>query len=1301
MRHKLFIAVSAALLLVLAACGGPSLKPPDPPSEVTVTPGPGVLHVVWVQNNLRTTGYIIYRAPRSNPAARVKLANVSRDPKNPHYTHIYTDTAASDPGKVLYSVAAVGPGGTSKVTKQTENPTPGLVGGKGGLEKICSGPPTPTDSDGDGIPDKVEKKGWTVKVFVGSASINNTSGTWQQNSKSYTVTSDPHKADTDGDGLCDLQELRNRTDPRNPDTDGDGLSDAAELGTWGSSPTNVDTDKDSFNPTITIKNNTETATINQANSNSAFWDGNEVSNYGTSPTLFDTDGDGYSDYTEVQRGGRFNPLVANLPEVVLSQTPNTTVDLRVNIGYSNSSKKAQAKTTSLQQGQSHSRTDSSSTTDTTWDSVSDTVNESAGIGPKGVSASVGNSTTVASGHSHVKTTGWSKTSTQSSQQTYGEAVSTASEQGRTIQGGSIGIAMDIHNPTPVAYTLSKLTVTALQREHQPDGSVTFDPIATLSFDKALGSGITLGPGKSKTDVIASKDLTAGNVILGLMADPSSLMFTVSNFSLSNQAGVSEGFMEEVADARTAFLTIDYANGDVVRKHVASNVKRKHGHVVGVTLKKALDILGIKYKTTKATDKKTGKTYTVLSQLYDNQAGEWVAVDQKHNKFWTTIVSGGKTAPLDKNFGDIVLQPGEDAFLLFVQDQDHDGLFRRVEDRLGTSDTNPDTDGDGLSDYFEAKVGWDVKPPQKLPIYGTKKHVFSSPTEADADHDGLTDAQECPKGAKDPVKFTGAKPCTGVGTDPDNPDTDNDGLCDGPGSSVNTSGPCQAGAKQDPQPLVPRFALLSESPKPYSFTTAQSASTVSVNFSIPVKASSTFKVRSNFRGRGQMKGSFSFSDGGRTMTFTLAGGKWWIAGEKLTVSLDNIIADATGKKLPTYQYSFRAAANKAGQFNGNSPTREGKPSKTWPSQQAITVGDFNQDGPLDLAFVITHDKPGSSMPEQVVVDLQHRDGSFSKEVYTLAGSNANILRQPDGIVAGDFNNDGRLDLAVTMPTTNQVAVLLAGQTRGTFAISRYYATGPGQDPVSVAAADFNGDGNLDLVTANHEGDNQYALTLLLGNGDGTFRHGKFLPSGPHSSAVATGDFNGDGIPDIITAYLGTGSSYPGGVYINLGNGDGTFRGTGRVQPFRAGAPVAIATGDFNGDGWLDVVTANQDSTVSLLLNDAKGDGVFSVAPNTTVSSNPTAIITGDFNGDGRLDIAVANGPNDGRGNSATVLYGQQNAGVFNRQDLSVEGKVKGRLQAFGLTTILTGSNLDHLNLVLAGSSPGNDYNHGGLVFFPTR
>jgi hypothetical protein len=288
-----------------------------------------------------------------------------------------------------------------------------------------------------------------------------------------------------------------------------------------------------------------------------------------------------------------------------------------------------------------------------------------------------------------------------------------------------------------------------------------------------------------------------------------------------------------------------------------------------------------------------------------------------------------------------------------------------------------------------------------------------------------------------------------------------------------------------------------------------------------------------------------------------------------------------------------------------------------SPTTLAVGDFNGDGIPDLAV--------SEFGIDIL--LGNGDGTFKARV--LAPGNLPYI---EFIAVGDFNGDGKLDLAVaycndTFPTTQPGAVeILLGNGDGTFNLA---AASPATEntPTAIATGDFNGDGNLDLAIPNGSSN---TVTILLGNGNGTFTAAASPATGNSPSSLVVGDFNGDGKPDLAVT-----NATDNTVTILLGNGDGTFKAA--ASPVTGNRPSAIAAGDFNGNGKVDLAVANAaGNTITILLGN--GDGTFIAATGPAIAGpicSPIAVA--DFNGDGVADLAV--------GGNAPALFLGNGDGTF--------------------------------------------------------
>lgn len=282
--------------------------------------------------------------------------------------------------------------------------------------------------------------------------------------------------------------------------------------------------------------------------------------------------------------------------------------------------------------------------------------------------------------------------------------------------------------------------------------------------------------------------------------------------------------------------------------------------------------------------------------------------------------------------------------------------------------------------------------------------------------------------------------------------------------------------------------------------------------------------------------------------------------------------------------------------------------------SVAVGDFNGDGIPDLA-VANYGANSAGPGGSVTVLLGDGAGNFTQAsnspipVPTSQGGN------PYSIASGDFNADGHQDIAVASVYTDDVTVLL-GNGDGTFAQasgSPFSVGSHPQQPFFITVGDFNNDGIQDLVTANAAGN---SVTVLLGNGSGGFTSASFAV-GHTPESIAVGDFNNDGAEDLAVSNVNSNN-----VTVLLGNGSGGFS-PASGSPLAVGTnPFSIVTADFNGDGKLDLATANEGSSnVTVLLGN--GSGGFSSG--TSYSVGATFFLTAaDLNGDGAPDLILSNG-----------------------------------------------------------------------------
>ena len=302
--------------------------------------------------------------------------------------------------------------------------------------------------------------------------------------------------------------------------------------------------------------------------------------------------------------------------------------------------------------------------------------------------------------------------------------------------------------------------------------------------------------------------------------------------------------------------------------------------------------------------------------------------------------------------------------------------------------------------------------------------------------------------------------------------------------------------------------------------------------------------------------------------------------------------------------------------------------------SVIAADLRANGRRDLAVA-------NAFSNTVSILLSNGDGTLQNPVQYAVGTD------PTSIAIGDFNGDGKLDMAVTTLYPSVVSILL-GNGDGTFRPHVDYALATDSFPNAIVIGDFNGDKKLDLAVAEPSG-----VSILLGHGDGTFKHYVNYPTGFYGSAsVAVGDFNGDGTLDLASTSSGANAS---GVSILLGNGDGTFQAYLNYSSSLTFGQVI--TGDFNGDGKLDVAAAGGD--ISILL----GNGNGALQPALHVfPAGFFATTAGDFEGNGTLALAGIKGGFDGEPQSLMIAFNSPLVALFPTEvafSTTVVGTTSGR------------------------------------------
>jgi PKD repeat protein len=302
---------------------------------------------------------------------------------------------------------------------------------------------------------------------------------------------------------------------------------------------------------------------------------------------------------------------------------------------------------------------------------------------------------------------------------------------------------------------------------------------------------------------------------------------------------------------------------------------------------------------------------------------------------------------------------------------------------------------------------------------------------------------------------------------------------------------------------------------------------------------------------------------------------------------------------------------------------GSPIANTNNQRGLVSGDINNDGIVDLIV-------GNAYANNLSVYIGLGNGQFSPSL----ASPVTVNTGPIYIAIGDFNGDSNPDLATANYFSNDVSILL-GNGLGSFTVSSTISTG--SFPYCIAVEDFNLDGNKDLITCSAVSGDAH---LLIGNGLGSFTIAAGSPfstgGGPYH--VSTGFFNSDAFPDFAVAN-GFGSF--DNVNVFMGNGSGTFT-TGLNSPYTVGSqPRTIAVKDLNSDGFSDFVVTNFNSNnIDILLGSASGSFVSAPSSPINVGSGPYQSTIADFDLNGTQDIAISN-----NGSSNITILSGSGSGTF--------------------------------------------------------
>lgn len=505
-----------------------------------------------------------------------------------------------------------------------------------------------------------------------------------------------------------------RMDPESDDSDHDGLVDEWELNKTLTDPTNTDTDQDGLQ------------------------DGQEVFQYKTSPLLRDTDGDGLTDFEEMKNGGT-SPLLADMPQLSIELFGSPSIDVHYEIGQS-------AKTETIELVENKEKQEDTESVKTNM-SIENNVklHTEAEVGtsqwPPSASAKLTTDTTFSHGYFQNTSSNWEQSSLQNIQKKYEKLTTEKAE----YSVGKLSVALKITNLSAMSINLENLIVNVYQPNKTLIGNIK------PNSDTWKAGGGLLKPGGSITITLENDQIPAQKV-QAMLENPTALIFEVASYGMfmvndvadASQKTTNFDILAQNVIKQTGMISINYGDGTLERYLVATNVERNaDGSARGISLAKALsEIIGLQYQTCEQKDTNGPTGIMVLCKIEDRETFDYRNDDNDTTSgygFWTIGGTGpqfGLGGP--RNFNDILLKPKQSVYLVYFKDSDGDQIFDSEEYLLGTDKDRADTDGDGLTDYEEAKAGWLIK----LTDRGKSPYLeYSNPIFSNSDGDGWNDKVE--------------------------------------------------------------------------------------------------------------------------------------------------------------------------------------------------------------------------------------------------------------------------------------------------------------------------------------------------------------------------------------------------------------------------------------------------------------------------------------------------------------------------------------------------------------------------------